>query len=101
MKVNYDKTTDSKYIKISEKKVSRTQQVEDWLLLDYSEDEKVVGIEVLLVSEHQVGFFIDSNQNVQVVELKQSISKPRGDETGHGGLTNELELDLREKSLVS
>ena len=58
MKIRYDKETDSKYIEVtaSKKNVSCTKKEKDWLLFDYDEKGKIMGIEILDASEHPVAF---------------------------------------------
>lgn len=55
MKIDYDKTEDAKYIKLSHAKVKTTTEERDWLLFDRDENGEVVGIEILDASKHQIG----------------------------------------------
>lgn len=55
MKITYDKKIDAIYIKLNEKAdYHQTKKVTDNLLVDYSKDGKVVGVEVLDASENMV-----------------------------------------------
>lgn len=50
MKVTYDPIADAMYIYLSEKKATRTEEVKDDLVLDFS-GKKLIGIEILDVSK--------------------------------------------------
>ena len=53
MKITYDKKVDAMYIKLNEKEPYHvTKKVTDDVLVDYSKDGKVVGVEVLAASEN-------------------------------------------------
>ena len=53
MKITYDKKVDAMYIKLNEKESYHvTKKVTDDVLVDYSKDGKVVGVEVLAASEN-------------------------------------------------
>ena len=59
MKVSYDKDIDSKYVKIgSVRKVAKTKQFEDWLLVDHDAKGNVIGVEILWASKHPIIFSI-------------------------------------------
>jgi uncharacterized protein YuzE len=47
MKIEYDKEVDALYIRLQEKKVARTRELEDGLNIDLDEDGKLIGLEVL------------------------------------------------------
>ncbi len=47
MKIEYDKEVDALYVRLQEKYVARTVQIEEGLNLDLDEEEKLIGIEVL------------------------------------------------------
>jgi len=51
MKIEYDKEVDALYIRIQEKKVSHTREIEEGINLDIDEDGKVVGLEIIVVAE--------------------------------------------------
>ncbi|HKZ57832.1 MAG TPA: DUF2283 domain-containing protein [Thermodesulfovibrionales bacterium] len=51
MKIEYDKEVDALYIRIQEKKVSHTKEIEEGINLDIDEDGKVVGLEIIVVAE--------------------------------------------------
>jgi uncharacterized protein YuzE len=51
MKIEYDKEVDALYIRIQEKHVSRTQEVSDGVNLDFDEQGRLIGLEVLGAAE--------------------------------------------------
>lgn len=64
MKSTYDKTADAKYIKVSKKPsrrgvIARTEQISDWLNVDYDKQGLVYGIEVLNASKHPITVLVD------------------------------------------
>ena len=53
MKITYDKQADAAYITLNDKKpYQSSKKVTDDVLIDYSKDGTVVGIEVLAASEN-------------------------------------------------
>ena len=51
MKIEYDKQIDGLYIRIQEKDVARTQEVSDGVNLDFDEEGRLIGLEVLSASK--------------------------------------------------
>ena len=51
MKIRYDKETDIVYIIFSSQKVAESDQDKPGIIIDYSADGQIVGIEVLNASE--------------------------------------------------
>ncbi len=51
MKIEYDKEVDALYIRIQEKKVARTKEVEEGINLDFDEDGKIIGLEIIGATE--------------------------------------------------
>jgi len=49
--IEYDKEVDALYIRIQEKKVSHTREIEEGINLDLDEDGKVIGLEIVGVTE--------------------------------------------------
>ncbi len=47
MKIEYDKEVDAIYLRLQEKYVARTVQIEEGLNLDLDEEGKLIGLEVL------------------------------------------------------
>jgi uncharacterized protein YuzE len=54
MKVKYDKEQDILYITFSDKKVAESDQEKPGVILDYSAEGDIVGIEILRASEQTV-----------------------------------------------
>ncbi len=52
MRVSFDRIADASYIKISNKKIKKTISVSDYCNVDVDENERIVGIELLFVSEY-------------------------------------------------
>ncbi len=71
MTINHDKIADVKYFKIKPGKASRTQEVNDWLLLDFNKSNEVIGVEVLQASKNLVSVSTVSGEftNVSTVNL--------------------------------
>ena len=59
MIISTDKKIDTKYIKINEGKISKTESLEDWLFVDLSEDGNIMGIEILNASLKDHNITID------------------------------------------
>ncbi|MCA9423314.1 MAG: DUF2283 domain-containing protein, partial [Nitrospira sp.] len=51
MKIEYDREVDALYIRIQEKAVSRTKEIEEWINLDIDEDNKIIGLEIIGATE--------------------------------------------------
>lgn len=51
MKIEYDKEVDALYIRIKEKKVTHTKEIEEGINLDIDEDGKVIGLEIIGATE--------------------------------------------------
>ncbi|MBI4715603.1 MAG: DUF2283 domain-containing protein [Nitrospirae bacterium] len=51
MKIEYDKEVDALYIRIQEKKVSHTREIEEGVNLDIDEEGKVIGLEIIGATE--------------------------------------------------
>jgi uncharacterized protein YuzE len=51
MKIEYDNQADAIYIRLQEKQVTRTVEVEDGLNIDLDENGKLIGLEVLDATE--------------------------------------------------
>ncbi|TKB69814.1 MAG: DUF2283 domain-containing protein [Nitrospira sp.] len=47
MKIEYDREVDALYIRIQEKVVGRTQEVSDGVNLDFDEEGRLIGLEIL------------------------------------------------------
>ena len=51
MKIEYDNQVDAIYIRLQEKQVTRTVEIEDGLNIDLDENGKLIGLEVLDATE--------------------------------------------------
>ena len=51
MKIEYDNEADAIYIQIQEKKVSASTEIEDGVIIDFDDEKKVIGFEVLNASK--------------------------------------------------
>ena len=51
MKIEYDREVDALYVRLQEKYVVRTIEIEEGLNLDLDEDGKLIGLEVLDATE--------------------------------------------------
>ena len=51
MKIEYDKEVDALYIRIQEKKVTHTKEIEEGINLDVDDDGKVIGLEIIGATE--------------------------------------------------
>jgi uncharacterized protein YuzE len=51
MKIEYDKQADAIYIQIQEKEVASSREIEEGVVIDFDEQNKVVGFEVLQASK--------------------------------------------------
>jgi len=47
MKITYDKQADVLYLKFSDKKITDSEEIEKNVVLDYDENDNVVGVEIL------------------------------------------------------
>jgi uncharacterized protein YuzE len=59
MKIKYDSSADSMYIRFREGDVDHTVEVDDDTILDYNETDQIVGVELLFVKERNPGFMKD------------------------------------------
>ena len=51
MKIEYDKKVDALYIRLQEKHVARTQEVSDGVNLDFDDQGRLIGLEVVSASK--------------------------------------------------
>lgn len=55
MNITYDKSSDAMYIKLNESAVYRvSKKVTEDILVDYSEDGKIIGLEILTASKNAI-----------------------------------------------
>lgn len=72
MKIEYDKEVDALYIRIQEKKVSHTREIEEGVNLDIDEEGKVIGLEIIGATERYSlqDIFNISTENLILTETK-------------------------------
>jgi uncharacterized protein YuzE len=51
MKIEYDKEVDALYIRIQEKHVARTREIEEGVNIDLDDEGKVIGLEIIGATE--------------------------------------------------
>ncbi|MBI4822874.1 MAG: DUF2283 domain-containing protein [Nitrospirae bacterium] len=51
MKIEYDKEVDALYIRIQEKKVAHTKEIEEGINLDLDKNGKIIGLEIIGATE--------------------------------------------------
>jgi len=70
MKIEFDKQADALYIYIQEKKVAKTKEVEDGILIDLDEENKLIGFEVLDVTKR---FALSDIANLHIENLPVEV----------------------------
>lgn len=70
MKIEYDKEVDALYIRIQEKKVARTREIEEGVNLDFDSDGKVIGLEIIGAMDRyrKEDIFTFSTENLLMTE---------------------------------
>jgi excisionase family DNA binding protein len=56
MRVAFDRSADASYIKLSDRKIEKTIPVSDYCNVDLDDEGKVVGIELLFISQYMDDF---------------------------------------------
>ncbi len=51
MKIDYDKEADALYIQFLNEPVNETEEIDAGVIVDYSKDNRVIGIEILNISK--------------------------------------------------
>ena len=51
MKIEYDKEVDALYIRIQTKKVSKTKEIEEGINIDFDNNGKIIGLEIIGVTD--------------------------------------------------
>jgi uncharacterized protein YuzE len=79
MRIEYDREVDALYIRLQQKYVARTVEIEEGLNLDLDENAKLIGLEILDATDRYplADIFNISTENL-VLEEKQIMK------TGHG-----------------
>ena len=70
MKIEYDKEVDALYIRIQDKEVERTREIEEGVNLDFDSDGKVIGLEIIgaLDRYKKEDIFTISTENLLMTE---------------------------------
>jgi uncharacterized protein YuzE len=76
MKIEYDKEVDALYIRLQEKYVVRTVQIEEGLNLDLDEEGKLIGLEVLDATQRYslADIFNISTENLILEKETETVS---------------------------
>jgi uncharacterized protein YuzE len=82
MKIEYDREVDALYIRLQEKYVTRTVEIEEGLILDLDEKGKLIGLEVLDATERYSSADIF---NLSTENLIFDKEPPRGETISHDG----------------
>jgi uncharacterized protein YuzE len=56
VKVRFDEEADALYIRLSDAHIIESEEIQPGIILDFDDESRVVGIEVLRVSRHVPGF---------------------------------------------
>ncbi|MDP2914520.1 MAG: helix-turn-helix domain-containing protein [Candidatus Aminicenantes bacterium] len=56
MRVSFDRKANAAYIKISDSSIKETKEISDYCNVDIDANGKIVGVELLFVSEYSVDF---------------------------------------------
>ncbi len=76
MKITYDSEADALYIKLTDKKVVESEEIADSMVVDFDEENNVVGIELLyFVSKHKQDFFTAFKQIEHAVWKAENIAE--------------------------
>ena len=75
MKIEYDHEVDALYIRIQEKEVSRTKEIEEGINLDIDEEGRIIGLEIIGAKEryNPKDIFNIATENLILEETTQAI----------------------------
>lgn len=75
MKIEYDKEVDAVYIRIQEKEVAHTKEIEEGINLDLDNEGKIIGLEIIGATERYnlKDIFNVSMENLILEEPIQSL----------------------------
>ena len=54
MKIEYDKEADAIYIQIQEKEVTTSREIEEGVIVDFDDEKKLIGFEVLNAARNSI-----------------------------------------------
>lgn len=59
MRIEYDPEADAAYVKLSEAKIVDSEEIKAGIVLDYDDQSRVVGIEILHISKRRPDIDLD------------------------------------------
>lgn len=62
MQISYDKVADALYLRFSQEEIKETEEFNDGIIIDYGENDDIIGIEILNFTERKV----DLNKIIQL-----------------------------------
>jgi len=71
MRIEYDREANALYIQMQERAVARTREIESGLLIDFDEENNLVGIEILDVTHRYV---LSDIVNLHIENLPVEVS---------------------------
>ena len=54
MEIRYDRAADAVYVRLSDGRVARSEEVEEGIIVDYDADGRVLGVEILNFSKRNI-----------------------------------------------
>ena len=72
MEIKFDKEANALYIKLTDKEIAYTEEITPNIIVDYSEDDKPVGIEILNANKEVIKSGLEDL--IQKVWIKSIIS---------------------------
>ena len=75
MKIEYDQEVDALYIRIQEKEIYKTKELEEGISLDFDKEGKMIGLEIIGAIEryNQKDIFNIATENLILEETKSVI----------------------------
>jgi len=75
MKIEYDQEVDALYIRIQEKEIYKTKELEEGINLDFDKEGKMIGLEIIGAIEryNQKDIFNIATENLILEETKSVI----------------------------
>jgi uncharacterized protein YuzE len=74
MRITYDKLADAAYFYVNEKgKIDRTVELDNWLLADVDKKGKLIGIEMLFVSQRAPRYSVVSTLKTEGIAAAKEV----------------------------
>ena len=67
MKITYDENVDALYIELSNRKAKDSEEVESDIIVDYDENDNVVGIEILNCIKKHKEFILPAIKKIEEI----------------------------------